>query len=154
MKNIAKFISCILLTLATGGISGFATASEIKGWYLSLNKPSFNPPNYLFGPVWTLLYFLMGISLFIIIITKNNNKKQAIAAFAVQLILNFFWSIIFFRWHQIGAALAEIAMLWLSIIAMIITFYKINRIAGLLQIPYLMWVSFASALNAAIFMLN
>ena len=154
MSRIIKLIVCIVLPLIIGGISGFLTVSEISGWYTALNKPSFNPPNYLFGPVWTLLYLLMGVSLFLVLEAKINSKRNALVFFFVQLTLNFFWSILFFREHQVALALADIVALWLGILMTIVTFYKINRVAGLLQIPYLLWVSFATLLNASIFYLN
>ncbi len=155
MKNYFKLFICILIPLLAGGISGFITAENIPGWYATLNKPSFNPPNYLFGPVWTILYFLMGLSLFIVL--KNSNKEQTksvIIIFALQLTLNFFWSIIFFNFKLLGLALAEIMFMWIIILYMIVKFYSIHKLAGLLQIPYLLWVSFATALNSAIWQLN
>lgn len=154
MKKILTLLLCLLVTMGIGGLSGYLTSAEISGWYAGLDKPSFNPPNSVFGPVWTGLYFLMGISLYLVVISSSSRKKFAIGIFVAQLILNFFWSIIFFNLHQIGLALIEIILLWILILAMIIAFYKINRVAGLLQIPYLLWVSFATVLNAAIYQLN
>ena len=155
MKNVTKLIICIIIPLAVGAISGYATVSGISMWYAALNKPSFNPPNYLFGPVWTTLYLLMGISLYMVVrATANDDRKRAIALFAVQLALNFTWSFLFFTFHQTGLALINIGLLWLSIAGMIWAFYKVNRTAALLQIPYIMWVTFASVLNAAIWVLN
>lgn len=141
--------------MAIGGISGFATADGVNGWYRTLNKPSFNPPNYLFGPVWSLLYLLMGVSLFLILRSpKSPARSKAIAIFSSQLALNFLWSIIFFKFHYPGLALAEIILMWAMILWMIISFYRINKTAALIQLPYIAWVSFASILNAAIFYLN
>jgi tryptophan-rich sensory protein len=154
MKKLITFIACILLTLSVGGLSGYLTSTQIPGWYAGLQKPSFNPPNYLFGPVWTLLYLLMGISLFIVIRSGISGKSKPIIIFATQLVLNFFWSIIFFNFHQVSLALVDILLLWLCIFIMIRSFYKINKAAGLMQIPYLLWVSFATALNTAILILN
>ncbi|MBC7552671.1 MAG: tryptophan-rich sensory protein [Taibaiella sp.] len=155
MKKLLTFIGCIVLTLAVGGLSGIATVGGVKGWYTTLLKPAFNPPNYLFGPVWTLLYLLMGVSLYIILQEQATPaKKRALVIFGVQLSLNAFWSIIFFNFHEVGWALIEIISIWMSVLLMIITFYKINKTAGLLQLPYLAWVSFATILNAAIFYLN
>lgn len=155
MKTILKFILCITIPLMVGAISGIATVSNIPTWYVTLNKPSFNPPNYLFAPVWTTLYVLMGISLFMILqATKSILKTQAIKAFSVQLVLNFCWSFLFFQFHTLGIALIEIIMLLCCILWMIFSFYKINKTAALLNIPYLLWVSFASILNASIYMLN
>lgn len=141
--------------MAIGSISGIATAAGIKSWYLTLNKPFFNPPNYLFGPVWTLLYLLMGISIYLILQTpKTDMRKKAIIIFCVQLGLNFIWSFLFFKFQRVGIAFIEILLIWASILTMILTFYKLNKTAALLQIPYLLWVSFASILNGAIWWLN
>lgn len=155
MKSFFKLILCILLPLSIGAIGGIATSTSINTWYMSLNKPSFNPPNYLFGPVWTILYILMGISFYLIIQTpKNELRKKAIIVFCVQLFLNFCWSFIFFKFQLLGLAFIEIIMMWISIATMIYTFEKINKTAAYLQIPYLLWVSFASVLNGAIWLLN
>lgn len=155
MKKYLKLAGCLLLTLSAGAISGLATSSGINDWFAALNKPFFNPPNYLFGPVWTVLYLLMGISLFLILQTpKNVGRKKAIAIFAVQLFLNFLWSFLFFKFQQIGLAFIEIILIWFSILAMILVFNKINQTAARLQIPYLLWVSFAGILNGAIWWLN
>lgn len=155
MKKTIKLIICISLPLLVGGISGFATATSINDWYVSINKPSFNPPNYLFGPVWTTLYILMGISFYMILQTASHEiRKKAVNIFSIQLLLNFCWSFIFFNFQLPGFAFIEIIMMWISILMMIILFYKINKTAALLQIPYLMWVSFASILNGSIWYLN
>jgi tryptophan-rich sensory protein len=143
-----------MLPLIVGGLSGYFTASNIATWYVTLNKPFFNPPNYLFGPVWTVLYLMMGISLGMIINAKHSNKNKSLIIFSIQLVLNFFWSVIFFSLQSPGWAAIEIITLWLSIIYMIRNFYKINKWAGLLQIPYLLWVTFASVLNISIYVLN
>jgi benzodiazapine receptor len=143
-----------MLPLIVGGLSGYFTASNIATWYVTLNKPFFNPPNYLFGPVWTVLYLMMGISLGMIINAKHSNKNKSLIIFSIQLVLNFFWSVIFFSLQSPGWAAIEIIALWLSIIYMIRNFYKINKWAGWLQIPYLLWVTFASVLNISIYVLN
>lgn len=155
MKKISQLILSLILCLSVGTLGGIATASGVNGWYVSLIKPSFNPPNYLFGPVWTLLYLLMGISFYLILQSpKNDLKKKAILIFCVQLVLNFCWSFLFFKFHWLSIALIEIILIWLSIIAMIITFKKLNKTAAYLQLPYLLWVSFASILNGSIWYLN
>lgn len=155
MNRYLKLSLCITLPLIIGGISGIATASGIDTWYVNLNKPFFNPPNYLFGPVWSLLYLLMGVSIFLILqAPKSELRKKAFIIFCVQLILNFLWSFLFFKFELPGIALIEILLIWVSILTMIITFSKINKTAAYLQIPYLLWVSFASVLNAAIWWLN
>lgn len=154
MKKVLTLIACIILTLSVGALSGYLTAKEIPGWYEGLQKPSFNPPNYLFGPVWTLLYILMGISLFLVIRSGTSGKGKPIIFFFVQLTLNFLWSLIFFNFHHVALALVDILLLWVFILLMISSFYKESRVAGLLQLPYLLWVSFATVLNAAILLLN
>ena len=155
MNKYLKLSGCVLLTLSIGAISGIATSSGINEWFVALNKPFFNPPNYLFGPVWTVLYLLMGISLFLVLQSPPNDlKNKAIAIFFVQLSLNFLWSFLFFKYQLIGIAFFEIMLIWISIIAMIFIFKRINKIAAGLQIPYFLWVSFASVLNGAIWWLN
>ncbi len=154
MKKGTKLFFSILLPLIIGGISGYYTASNIERWYVTLNKPSFNPPNNLFGPVWTTLYILMGISFFLILNSSKKDKNKLFGIYFIQLLFNFLWSFIFFKYHAIGFAAIEILLLWLSILMMIIMFYKSNKWAGLINIPYLMWVSFASVLNISIYMLN
>ena len=155
MKNSLKLLLCIIIPLAIGAVSGIATTSGIDTWYVNIEKPSFNPPNYLFGPVWTTLYILMGISFYMILqAQKNELRTKAIAVFCIQLFLNFCWSFLFFKFQLLGLAFIEIILIWLSIAAMIIIFFEINKTAALLQIPYLLWVSFASVLNGTIWLLN
>lgn len=154
-RNIIKLAISILLPLSVGAVAGMFTSQAVPTWYASLNRPSFSPPNWVFGPVWTTLYVLLGISFFLI--WKENPSKQrnlAIIIFTVQMLLNFAWSFIFFYFNFIGAALLEIILLWISIIAMIYLFYKIKPLAAYLNIPYLLWVSFATILNAGYYFLN
>ena len=155
MNRYLKLTLCILLPLLIGGISGYASASGINIWYMGLNKPFFNPPNYLFGPVWSLLYILMGISFYRILqSTPNEIRRKAIIIFCIQLVLNFCWSFLFFRFQMLAISFIEIIIMWISIATMIYTFTKIDKTAAYLQIPYLLWVSFASVLNGAIWYLN
>ncbi len=151
-----KLFISILIPLLVGGISGFFTTSGVQGWYATANKPSFNPPNWIFAPVWTTLYVLMGIALFLVWKAAGDKavKQTAIMLFAVQLAFNFFWSLIFFKLQQPGWALVEIAALWLSLLFTIIWFGKISATAAWLLVPYICWVSFASVLNYAIWKLN
>jgi translocator protein len=154
-SDILSLAICIALPLIVGSISGIATSGNINTWHATLNKPVFNPPNYLFGPVWTVLYLLMGISLFMIWRSPSGDlRNYALAIFSIQLVLNFAWSFIFFHFKQTGWAFMEIILIWISVLAMIIIFYRINRTAAFLQIPYILWVSFASVLNGAIWWLN
>lgn len=155
MNKTVKLILCLLLTLSVGAIGGIATASGVNDWYITLNKPVFNPPNYLFGPVWTVLYVLMGISFYLILQSHNPIlRKRAVIIFCLQLFLNFCWSFLFFKFQLLGLAFIEIIFIWFSIILMIVTFHKINKTASYIQIPYLLWVSFASVLNGSIWVLN
>ena len=157
MKSIdfKSLLICLAIPLSAGATAGFATATSIDSWYARLNKPSFNPPNYLFGPVWTILYILMGISLYIIWkAPKNKFRNHALWVFGIQLILNFSWSFIFFKYKEINLALIEIIFVWLSVLTMIIVFWKVKKNASYLQLPYLLWVSFATILNFAIWKLN
>lgn len=155
MKKTFKLVCCVLIPLIIGGISGYFTSTNIATWYVTLIKPSFNPPNYLFGPVWTTLYILMGISLFLALNkAKELDKNRIIVVFSLQLILNFLWSFIFFEFHQLGLALIEIVVMWCSILVMILVFFKTNKFAALINIPYLLWVSFATVLTYSIYNLN
>ena len=155
MKNLFLLLLCVFIVLGIGFLSGFATMESVNGWYTTLRKPSFNPPNYLFGPVWTILYFLMGISIYLILKSPaSKEKNKAILFFCIQLILNFCWSFIFFYFKLLGIALVEILILWIFILLMIIQFKKVKPISSYLQWPYLIWVTFASILNASIFYLN
>ena len=138
MNNIVKLIICIVVCEGVGIIAGIATSKSIGEWYLYLNKPSFNPPNWIFGPVWTLLYLMMGISVYLI-------WKEGI---------NGLWSFVFFLWKSTGWGLVVILTLWLLIVICIILFYKINSTSAILLIPYLLWVSFASVLNWSLWKLN
>lgn len=154
--NPVAFVINIAIPLAVGATGAFFTASSVKTWYTTLNKPSFNPPNTIFAPVWTTLYIIMGISAYLIWQKRHTIKHfpRTIAIYAIQLILNLLWSFIFFYAHQIGVALFEIIVLLLVVITNALTFYKIDKLAGLLFIPYILWVSFATVLTYNIFILN
>ena len=156
MSRIAKLIISILIPLVVGFTSSFFTASGVSTWFQTIEKPSWNPPNWLFAPVWTSLYILMGISLFLIWKNKfdQQKKRTALILFAFQLLLNFLWSFIFFGQHQIGWALADIVVLWLALLATIFAFAPLNRTAAWLLVPYISWVSFAALLNFSIWTLN
>lgn len=146
---------CVMACLAVGAIGGRWTAPEIPAWYRGLRKPSFNPPNWVFAPVWTTLYVLMGIAAWRVMETPVSPARTwGLALFALQLALNLAWSWIFFRRHAMGAALAEMALLWAAIAATLGAFAQVDRAAAWLLAPYLAWVSFAAALNAALWRLN
>lgn len=156
MSRVWKFIASVALPLAVGGVAGFFTSSSVNDWFTTINKPSFNPPAWLFAPVWTTLYLLMGIAFFIIWTkaAKGPLKRKAFIFYFVQLALNFCWSFIFFYAREIGWALVDITLLWLMILLTIIYFSKISKPAAWLLVPYIAWVSFATALNFAIWQLN
>jgi len=148
--NLFKFIFCILITEGAGILGSIATFSSVKTWYLTdLVKPSWNPPSWLFGPVWTILFLLIGIALYLVWTKKNN-----LFWFWVQLLLNTLWSFLFFGLHAPMLAFYEIIFLWIAILMTIIRFWSYNKTAGILLIPYLAWVSFALFLNFTIARLN
>lgn len=150
-----KLVASLLLPIGIGGLAGMFTSEAIPGWYASLNQPSFNPPNWVFGPVWTTLYTIMGISLFLIWkFPASKQRNLAVLVFMVQLFLNFCWSFFFFYFKMIGFALVDIFALWIMIVVMLVQFYRINPLAAYINIPYLLWVTFASSLNIAYFFLN
>jgi tryptophan-rich sensory protein len=156
MKSPLKLLIAILICLTIGSASGFLTANAITDYYLHLNKPTWNPPNWIFGPVWTTLYIMMGVSLWLV--WKSDLSKtlvqKACLVFALQLFLNFWWSIIFFNMQSPGWAFVEIILLLSAIIYTIFQFSKISKPAAWLLFPYISWVSFASILNFKIFSLN
>jgi translocator protein len=153
--SIAKLITSLALPLTVGAVAGLSTSNAIPGWYATLNRPSFSPPNWVFGPVWTTLYLLMGISLYLVwALEPGKEPNIALVAFGLQLALNFGWSFFFFYFKTLGYALTEIIGLWMSIVLMLVLFYKIKPVAAYLNVPYLLWVSFATVLNGAYFKLN
>jgi translocator protein len=156
MRKAGLLIAGIALSLVPGIVGSIFTAPAIPAWYAGLVKPAFNPPNWVFGPVWTLLYVLMGVALFLVIKGGFTDRrvKAAAGVFIVQLILNGLWSYVFFGLHAPGWALAEITALWASIVLCLILFYRISAAAGGLLIPYLGWVTFAAVLNGSIWVLN
>ena len=155
MNNVSKLIISIALPLLVGFTSGFFTETGEGSWYKTIQKPSWNPPGWVFGPVWTTLYLLMGIAFYLVWKDKASDKRRtAILLFAGQLLLNFFWSFIFFRLQQPGWAFVEIAVLWIAILLTIFSFASINKIAAWLLVPYISWVSFAAILNYTIWVLN
>jgi len=179
MKKIFKLITSILICEMAGVIGLFFTAPAINTWYAKLLKPGFNPPDWIFAPVWTILFLLMGISLYLVrernwIVDVSEDKEErkawnpistklwrgtwreenAIFIFSIQLILNILWSVIFFGLKSFDIAFIEILMLWLAILYTIVNFYRISKLAGYLLIPYILWVSFASVLNLFIWWLN
>jgi translocator protein len=142
----------LILCVGGGTLAGLVSAPAILEWYPALNKPSWTPPSWLFGPAWTVLYILMAIAAWLV--WKTGNAKTALILFVAQLLLNFAWSILFFGARSPGLGLIDVTAMWLAIAATIFAFALKSRTAAFLMVPYLCWVSFAAALNAAIFMLN
>jgi tryptophan-rich sensory protein len=146
MNKFLKLITSLVLVYATAFFGSYFTFPSIKGWYATLIRPSFSPPNWIFGPVWTVLYLMMAISFYLI---WEKNKF-----FFAQLFLNFLWSLLFFGLHQPLFAFFDIVLLWIFILLTILDFRKKSKTASFLLIPYLLWVSFASILNLSIVLLN
>jgi len=156
MNNTLKLGIAVAVPLAVGGLSGFVTARSVATWYPTLTKPFFNPPAWVFGPTWTVLYIMMGVAAFLVWRQGFSTKdvRLALTLFAAQLALNGLWSILFFGLQSPGVAFAEILLLWLSIVATVWIFRRVVPAAALLMLPYLAWVSFAAVLNGSIWMLN
>lgn len=156
IKDLPKLLISIVVCQTVGVLGAFLTSDSISNWYTTLNKPIFSPPNWIFGPVWTLLYLLMAISFYLI--WKQNIKKQksqkAINLFAAQLFFNFLWSPVFFGSRSPLSGLIIILTMWTLIILTIVEFSKLSKTAAYLLFPYLFWVSFATVLNLAIVLLN
>ncbi len=144
----------LALCLGVSGIGGAVTATSVGTWYQTLEKPPFNPPDWVFAPVWTTLYVLMAISGWRVWRVKSDPSRRALAVFALQLGLNLAWSFLFFGLQQIGLALIEVAALLLAILLTTMLFWRIDRLAGLLFLPYLIWVAYATLLNASLWWLN
>ena len=154
MPNYLKLIISLALPQLAGGLGAFFTITSIESWYSALIKRSWNPPNWLFGPTWTLLYFLMGIACYLIWKSDYSLKKPLLKLYAVQLILNALWSPAFFGMQSPLMGLFVIVPLWVAIVICIIQFRKVSSLASGLMVPYLLWVTFATALNTAILILN
>jgi tryptophan-rich sensory protein len=151
--NITKLIVSIAIPLLAGFIGSLFTTKSIPNWYATIQKPSFNPPNWIFGPVWTTLFIMMGIALYLVW-TSGKANNAVLWIFGIQLGLNALWSILFFGLHSPLWAFVDIIALWLAILATIISFYSVSATASCLLIPYILWVSFATILNWKIMVLN
>jgi len=179
LNNSIKLLVSIIICQLAGVIGAIFTTPEIDSWYAGINKPSFNPPNWIFGPVWTALFILMGVSLYLVWSKKWEPKNKIgpekskmlsslsqkffsgewkriniILIFAVQLILNILWSLVFFGAHSIDKAFVVLMMLWFAILFTIVNFYRVSKAAAILLIPYILWVSFAGVLNFYLWILN
>lgn len=154
--SIIKFIVSVAVPLLCGFLGSLATRPAIETWYAGLTKPGFSPPNWLFGPAWTLLYILMGIAAFLVWNRGLDapGVKPALVLFLVQLVLNLAWSFIFFAGRSPTWGFVEILVLWVAIVATMVQFFRVTPAAGWLLVPYIGWVTFASALNGALMVLN
>lgn len=156
-RTVIRFFVCCAVCLAVGATGSIITSpAEASAWYEGLRKPVFTPPSWVFGPVWTGLYILMGVAVFWVWQKglAAAEVKIAIVVFAVQLILNALWSPLFFGLKNPHAAFADVTLLWAAILATILFFYRVSKVSAILLIPYMLWVSFASFLNYSIMMLN
>ncbi|MDF2886759.1 MAG: TspO and like protein [Lacrimispora sp.] len=151
--NRKKFILFLILPLAVGALAGFLTKNSMMV-YKNLNQPALSPPGWVFPIVWTILYLLMGLGSYLIAQSSSQKKKEALRLYAIQLALNFIWSIVFFNLQNYLLAFLILLILWYFIVRMIRAFWPIDQAAALMQIPYLLWVTFAGYLNLAIVLLN
>jgi tryptophan-rich sensory protein len=157
MHKYVKILLCVTTCIGVGYLSGMATQSSVTTWFPTLIKPSFNPPSWVFAPVWSLLYTMMGVAAGLVwnrIDYEKEAVKKALLFFVIQLALNALWSILFFGIRNPFLAFIEIILLWLMIYETYVQFGKIDKIAGYLFIPYILWVSFAAVLNGGIWWLN
>jgi benzodiazapine receptor len=155
-QDIVGLIVAVAIPLVVGAIGGIATSSSVSSWYPGLLKPSWNPPNWLFGPVWTALYILMGVAAWLVWRAGVGapGVRGALTLFGAQLLLNLGWSVVFFGLRRIGWALVEIGVTWVFIMATMVAFYRVRPAAGWLLLPYQLWASFAMLLNGTIWWLN
>lgn len=142
----------LVVTFAVAGLSGAATSGAVRDWFPSIAKPAWNPPDWVFGPVWTILYAMMAVAAWLV--WRKAGWSGALAWFAAQLALNAIWSPLFFGLHRIDLALVDIVLLWAAIAGTTVAFWKVTAVAGWLFVPYLTWVSFASVLNFTLWRLN
>lgn len=154
-SEIIRLLVFVGVCQLSGVIGSFFTSRSIPVWYVYLRKPAFTPPGWLIGTVWIVLYTLMGVSAFLVWRRQRGDwSGRASVAFAVQLVLNAIWSIMFFGLRSPFAGLVNIIALWIAILLTIVEFYKLSRTAALLMVPYILWVSFAAFLNYSIFVMN
>lgn len=153
--RLGMLIVFVGLCLAVGALGGWVTAESVRTWYTTIHKPSFTPPNGVFGPVWTALYVLMGVAAWRTWCNARPHQARVpLALFALQLSLNLAWSVVFFGAHWIGSAVVVIVALEIAIVATVLAFRRIDRLAALLLVPYALWVAFAAVLNVAVWRLN
>jgi benzodiazapine receptor len=154
--DLKSLLAAVVLPEAVGSVGGLATASSVNGWYRHILKPSWNPPSWVFAPVWTTLYLMMGIASWLVWRERETNPESssALKFYGVQLALNAAWTPLFFGWRKIGWAALEIGVMWAAILGTAVRFYRVRPLAGFLLLPYTLWVTFATVLNATIWRLN
>lgn len=152
--NFKRLIIAVVIPLAVGGISSLIVNGGFKSYSESVTKPPLSPPDWLFPVVWTILYILMGISSYLVFEKDKSEAKQPLALYAIQLAMNFMWPIFFFLLNAYLFSFIWLTVLWAPVIAMTVMFYRVSRLAGLLQIPYILWLTFAAYLNLSVFLLN
>jgi translocator protein len=154
--HLYKLLTSLAICLFVVSLSGYITRMEVSGWYLSLQKPSFNPPSWFFGPAWSVLFVLMSFSLFLVRKAEIDSleKRNTIIVFSLQLALVFLWTIVFFKLHSIGWTIGIVLLLWLFILIFMFKSYSINKWAALLQVPYLLWISFTAFYFITLYFVN
>lgn len=152
--HLSALVALLAISAAVAAISGLVTTQSVGDWYVGLNKPPFNPPNWVFGPVWTALYIAMAVAAWRVWCTGPRRRRGPIRLYAAQMALNFAWSLLFFGARQVGLALIDIIALLALVLATAVAFWRRDRVAGALMLPYAAWVAFATVLNAAIWRLN
>jgi translocator protein len=155
-KQWLVLAALMALCLTVGATGGFATSQSVGGWYLTINRPAWNPPSWVFAPVWTVLYIMMAVAAWLVWIrdARFAGVRLALVFFFAQLFFNFLWAFIFFSAHAIGWALADIVILWVLVALTAWAFFGVSRLAGALMLPYLAWTSFAGFLNFTIWQMN
>lgn len=154
MKRILQLVAALAISFSAAAIGSLASVETIPTWYAELEKPPLNPPNFLFGPVWTVLYALIGVSLYLYWTAKGESKWSGYVAFGVQMVLNALWSVVFFGLQMPLLGVWVIALLDIMVIVTIILFYERSKLAAYLLVPYLLWISFATYLSVSIWLLN
>ncbi len=156
LPEVARLLGCVLLCEVLGSIGTIFTSPNIPTWYAGLQKPTFTPPSWVFGPAWTLLFVLLGVGLYLVWREARRGRpaRLALGVFLAQFLLNILWSLLFFGLRSPLAGLLDIIPLWIAILATILVWWRLSRPAALVLVPYLLWVSFATALNTAIWHLN
>ena len=155
LQQVLGLAAFVVICFAAAGLGGLVTTPRIPTWYADLAKPAWTPPDWIFGPVWTALYLMMAFSAWLVWRQAGlAGARLPLALFAIQLVLNSLWSVLFFGLQSPGAAAVEIILLWAAILATLLAFWKRSNVAGALLVPYLAWVSFAAVLNVAIWWMN